>query len=93
MADDAFVHGEKLVVKLVMFPIALGYTPAGLGIFFQQLEAGFLFFLGQVQPEFNNLCAFIGQHLFQTLCALQTLVEFGDLGYAMHPVEYGPRIP
>ena len=35
VTNNAFVYGTKLVVKLVMFLIALGDTPAGLGALLQ----------------------------------------------------------
>ena len=93
MADDAFVDGQEFVVTFVMFPVALGDAPAGLGIAFQQLEALFLHFLGQVQPEFDDERTLVGQHLLQALGAFQALVEFGEFGQTHHAIQDRPGVP
>ncbi len=93
MADDAFVDGDELVVAFETFPVALGDAPARLGVLLQRFEACFLFFFGKVQPEFDDECTFVGQHLLHALGALQALVEFSRLGVTHRAVQDRPCVP
>src|SRR3989338_4263424 len=93
VAHHAFAYDMKLVVHLVTFPVAFSDAPAGLRVFFKELEAFFLLLLGQVHPELEDQRAFIHQHRFEAFGALQALVEVGRLGAAGHPVEYRPGVP
>ena len=84
---------HELVVDLGLLPVERTQAPAGQRVAFQFLEATLHLFLGQVEPELEDQCAFIAEHLLQALGAVDRLVQAWVLDLAMDPALQHLAVP
>ena len=74
-SNDAFTEADKPVIGFRLLPVERTDTPAVQRVILKGFQAGFHLFFGQVKPKFENHCAFVAQHLFQSLCAIYCLIQ------------------
>src|SRR3546814_14310312 len=75
---------DELVVGLGLLPVQRADAPAVQRVVLESLEPGFHLFLGQVEPELEDQCAFVAEHFLQALSAIDGLIEPWVLDLAMN---------
>ena len=78
----------EAVIDVPVVPVLLGDTPARQGVFFEFLQASFLFILAQVHPELENQRTIIGKGLLEGQDTIKPVIEYCLAILVMHPAQY-----